>query len=115
MTALGTFGGREEVGQKHYIVFGISSIFSLAVDGRWQRSMTGLSKVLARDQLFMKCEDLTKGLANKFELQQVFDTTLSENLDLDFDGQEIPGRGSWYYVGFLDTEPGQQLCCHIQS
>jgi hypothetical protein len=34
---------------------------------------------------------------------------------LDFDGQEIPGRGSWYYVGFLDTEPGQQLCCHIQS
>lgn len=47
--------------------------------------MTGLSKVFTRDQLFMKCEDLTKGFANKFELQQVFDTTLSENLNLELD------------------------------
>lgn len=42
----------------------------------------------------MKCEDLTKGLANEFKLQQVFNTTLREYLDLDLDGQEIPGRGS---------------------
>lgn len=92
MAAFCAFRRREEIGQEDYIILWVSAIRPLAINWGRESSMSALAKVPSSDSLFMRSEKLVERSADEFQGEQVIDTAMRKDFDLEFHREAIPRR-----------------------